>query len=102
MRPILIAAVLALAACSKNDQATNMQDVDESLTAENIVSNDITAIDAVTGDAANMAADVDLNFGNLDNGTALSNEAAPKAKKPARKPATPPPASAGDATSNAE
>ena len=102
MRPILIAAVLALAACSKNDQATNTQDVDESLTAENIVSNDITAIDAVTGDAANMAADVDLNFGNLDNGTALSNEAAPKAKKPARKPATPPPASAGDATSNAE
>jgi hypothetical protein len=102
MRPILIAAVLALAACSKNDQATNMQDVDESLTAENIVSNDITAIDAVTGDAANMAADVDLNFGNLDNGTALSNEAAPKAKKPARKPATPPPASAGDATTNTE
>ena len=102
MRPILIAAVLALAACSKNDQATNTQDVDESLTAENIVSNDITAIDAVTGDAANMAADVDLNFSNLDNGTALSNEAAPKAKKPARKPATPPPASAGDATSNAE
>jgi len=102
MRPILIAAVLALAACSKNDQATNMQDVDESLTAENIVSNDITAIDAVTGDAANMAADVDLNFGNLDNGTALSNEAAPKAKKPARKPATPPPASAGDATTNTD
>jgi len=102
MRPILIAAVLALAACSKNDQATNTQDVDESLTAENIVSNDITAIDAVTGDAANMAADVDLNFGNLDNGTALSNEAAPKAKKPARKPATPPPASAGDATTNTE
>ena len=32
--------------------------VDENLTAENIVSNDVTAIDAVTGDAANMAADV--------------------------------------------
>ena len=37
------------------------------LTAENIVSNDVTAIDAVTGDAANMAADVDMNYGGLDD-----------------------------------
>ena len=99
---LISSATLALAACGNNDQTDNTQNVDENLSAENIVSNDVTAIDAVTGDAANMAADVDLNFGNLDNGTALSNEAAPKAKKPARKPATPPPASAGDATSNAE
>src|SRR5690242_13619054 len=63
---ILIAGVLALAACGNNDQTDNTQNVDENLTAESIVSNDVTAIDAVTGDAANMAADVDMNFGNLN------------------------------------
>src|SRR3954453_23259795 len=64
---ILIAgAALTLAGCKNNDQHDNTQNVDENLTAENIVSNDVTAIDAVTGDAANMAADVDTNYGNLD------------------------------------
>jgi hypothetical protein len=69
--------------------------VDENLTAENIVSNDVTAIDAVTGDAANMAADVDMNFGNLEenageaatNGPAKSARPAPKKPEPAPKPA---------------
>ena len=64
--PLFLAATLMLAACGKNDQAGSNQNVDEGLTAESIVSNDVTAIDAVTGDAANMAADVDLNFGNLE------------------------------------
>src|SRR5690242_21916626 len=58
---ILIAGVLALAACGNNDQTDNTQKNDENLTAENIVSNDVTAIDAVTGDAANMAAESDIN-----------------------------------------
>ena len=86
--PLLLAAVLALAACRNNDQTDNTQNVDENLTAENIVSNDVTAIDAVTGDAANMAADVDMNYGNIDeNGAAVpSNEpdkiSAPKPKTP--------------------
>ena len=61
---LIAAAVLALAACGKNDQAGSNANVDDDLTAENIVSNDVTAIDAVTGDAANMAADVDMNFAN--------------------------------------
>jgi hypothetical protein len=66
MRPlILIAGALALAACGNNDQTDNTQNVDENLTAENIVSNDVTAIDAVTGDAANMAADV--NYDETEN-----------------------------------
>ena len=72
MRALILvaAAALALAACGNNDQADNTQNVDENLTAENIVSNDVTAIDAVTGDAANMAADVDysnLADNSLDN-----------------------------------
>ena len=58
---ILIAGALALAACGKKDQAGSIANADESLTAENIVSNDVTAIDAVTGDAANMAAESDIN-----------------------------------------
>lgn len=78
MRPlILIAAVLALSACGKNNQAGTTQNADEGMTAESIVSNDVTAIDAVTGDAANMAADVDMNFGNLDEGTDTSNSVRP-------------------------
>ena len=56
-----LALSLPLAACGNNDQSDNTQNVDENLTAENIVSNDVTAIDAVTGDAANMAADSDIN-----------------------------------------
>lgn len=67
---LILAASLALAGCKNNDMHDNTANVDENLTAENIVSNDVTAIDAVTGDAANMAADVDLNYGNIDeNGT---------------------------------
>jgi len=64
--PLLIATVLVLSACGNNDQTDKTQNVDENLSAESIVSNDVTAIDAVTGDAANMAADVDMNYGNLE------------------------------------
>ena len=77
---ILIAGVLVLAACGNNDQSDNTTNVDENLTAENIVSNDVTAIDAVTGDAANMAAETPLNdIGNMPADQGNSN-AFPKAK----------------------
>ena len=86
---ILIAgAALGLSACGNNDQKDNNLNVDENLTAESIVSNDVTAIDAATGDAANMAADVDMNYGNLvENGaSATSNAPAkPSGPKPAPK-----------------
>ena len=67
---LLAGAALGLGACGNNDQSDNSMNLDENLTAENIVSNDVTAIDAVTADAANMAADVDINFTNqmLDGG----------------------------------
>jgi hypothetical protein len=87
---IMIAGVLILAACGNNDQTDNTMNVDESLTAENIVSNDVTAIDAVTGDAANMAAEAEIN----DVGATSpieGNEAGTKpAAKPAAKRSTPP------------
>jgi hypothetical protein len=96
--PLLIAAVLVLSACGKNDQAGTGQNLEQGLTADSIVSNDVTAIDAVTGDAANMAADVDMNFGNLDEGDEItSNEARPS--KPATK--RPPTRGVAPAESNA-
>jgi hypothetical protein len=105
MRSLLLipAAALALSACGKSDTGENSQNVDQGLSAENIVANDVTAIDAVTGDAANMAADVDYNA--LDNGldNALDNAVGNAAKppKPARKPATAKPTPAANAAENA-
>ena len=80
---ILLAGTLALAACGNNDQRDNTQNVDENLTAENIVSNDVTAIDAVTGDAANMAAQEPV--GDLGN---VSNDAGNASAFPKPKPQT--------------
>ena len=77
---ILIAGALSLAACGNNDQTDNTQNVDENLNAENIVSNDVTAIDAVTGDSANMAAESGINdLANVGNVTGNASSF-PKAK----------------------
>jgi hypothetical protein len=97
---ILITGVaLGLSACGKNSQTDSNQNIGETLTAENIVSNDVTAIDAVTGDAANIAADVDMSYGNMEtNGTtSVSNESSnaptPRTKAPGKPPLeTPTPA----------
>jgi len=107
---LLAAAALSLAACGNNDQTDNTANVDENLSAENIVSNDVTAIDAVTGEAANMAADVDVNFTNeqqLANGTSPAPSPTSASHPPAQRPAQPksvaPPASqpVSNATTNA-
>jgi hypothetical protein len=83
MRRLILIASLAigLGACGKGGQEVTDQNAGENLTAESIVSNDVTAIDAVTGDAANMAADVDLNYGNLD-----VNGAGPESNGPVPRP----------------
>jgi hypothetical protein len=82
---LITGAALALAACGNNDQSDNTQNVDENLSAENIVSNDVTAIDAVTSDAANMAADVEFNVveNSLDNGVQNDAAGAGSPKQPA-------------------
>ena len=75
--------------------------VDENLTAENIVSNDVTAIDAVTGDAANMAADVNYERRRR---TSMRTAAVPRTTAASaaggRRRATPPPRSRDDAAAN--
>jgi hypothetical protein len=104
MRPLVLiaAAAFSLTACGNNDQSDNTANVDENLTAENIVSNDVTAIDAVTGEDANMAADVNYSneFDNaLDNG---SNAAAPgNPAKPSAKPSAKPRATSESPATNA-
>jgi hypothetical protein len=104
---LVIAAVLVLAGCKNNDQLDQTQNVDENLTAENFVSNDVTAIDAVTGDAANMAADSDILFGNVEaaDENAADESAPARSAAPAPKPATenkesPAPAAAANTTAN--
>ena len=91
---IAAAAALALTACGKNNQTDANQAGDEGMTADSIVSNDVTAIDAVTGDAANMAADVNYqDFGNglADGSTSGSTArpATPASGAPASKPRQP-------------
>jgi hypothetical protein len=100
---ILIAGTLALAACSKNDQTDATQNIDENLSAENIVSNDVTAIDAVTGDAANMAAESNLEEipdANLENSGNSTSPAKPRAKRPS--PSRPDEPSTGTADNSAD
>ena len=66
---ILVAGVsLALAACRDQGAADKAANANADLAAAAIFSNDTTAIDAATGDAANMAADVDYTVSNSDSG----------------------------------
>ena len=101
---ILVAAALSLAACKNNDRVDNTQNVDENLTAENIVSNDVTAIDAVTGDAANMAAESPVNdIGNVSNdtgNTAAFPKPKPQTVKGASAKSPPPPTSTAPAVNS--
>ena len=92
MRAVILiaAAALGLAACGKTDQAGNNANVDPGLTAESAVSNDVTAIDAVTGEDANMAADVNFINESDVTGNASSNGASSARKRPQPRPAPAP------------
>ena len=107
---ILIAgAALSLAGCRGNDQAANGMNADANLSANSIISNDVTAIDAVTGADANMAADVNyLNEGEngpSGEGNAWASRASGKsastnATSSARPPDEPAPATQSTGTAN--
>jgi len=110
MRLLILAAAaaLTLGACKNNDQHDNTMNIDENLSAENIVSNDVTAIDAVTGDAANMAADVnytEVNQGNDVNSAAPVSRTKPSSAAPTRPPVerpTPPERTSNTSTNATE
>jgi hypothetical protein len=75
MRALILVAVsaLAVAACGKSGSVDNTTNIDQVLAAQNISANDTTAIDAATGDDANMAADMNFttveNLDDADNGS---------------------------------
>ena len=88
--PLIIFASLALAACGSKKTADNSAVGEENAASQTIVTNDVTAIDAATGEAANMAPDVNytLDESNLENGAATSNTtAAHKTLRKSSKPA---------------
>ena len=62
----VVGAALAIAACGSDQGADNAVATGDNLAAEAIIANDTTAIDAATGDAANMAADVAYTISNTD------------------------------------
>ena len=73
MRALILAAsaAMAISACGKNDGAAgSTTNVDQDLAAQNISANDTTAIDAATGDDANMAADVQFTANESLDGSA--------------------------------
>ena len=82
--PILICAVLALCACGSKNAADNSVVAEENAAGQTVVTNDVTAIDAATGDAANMAPNVNytLNEANLESGTNGSNTAPSRRQAP--------------------
>ena len=65
---LTVLATLSLAACNKSGPVDNAANAADGLSAESITSNDVTAIDAVTGADANMAADVNY-LPTTDNST---------------------------------
>ena len=71
---ILVAgAALAISACNNEQPTANTTNIDEDLAAQNISANDTTSIDAVTGEDANMAADVNFTVNEADNGAGGDN-----------------------------
>ncbi|HJU77082.1 MAG TPA: hypothetical protein VJ597_04050 [Sphingomicrobium sp.] len=89
-----LAAAFGLVACDNGNQADNTANIQENLTAQAFESNDITAIDAVTGEDANMAADVNFTDLGGNNASASANrqssDRASAAERPATRPATRP------------
>jgi hypothetical protein len=80
---LLSAIALSLGACGKSDEAE--RDAQGSaMTANAISSNDITAIDAVTGEAANIAADVQIDANLLAEANAGNASAPADGSRPRR------------------
>ena len=76
MRRLILIAALGLAACGGNESANNAAAAAEEATAADIGPvNYATAIDAATGEAANMAADVNYTL-NEEAMNAVANNAA--------------------------
>jgi len=70
---ILVAgAALAVSACGSNEAAENTMNVDETLTTENVVENDATAIDATNAADANLTMDANATDANATDANAAT------------------------------
>jgi len=81
----ICALALLAAACGGKGQADVSANADTGLTAAAISSNDVTAIDAVTGEAANMAADMDFTNIQSNETSATGNASAPRPSSGAKR-----------------
>jgi len=94
MRPLVFIAfaVLALGGCRDKGQSEASRNAGAGLTADRIVANDVTAIDAVTADAANMAADINYAdaLSEISNNSATENSTGAGQPKSRRTGASPP------------
>ena len=75
VQKLFLIAALALASCGDTETANNAAVADETSANAIQVSADATAIDAATGQAANMAADVDYTFNDEFANEAAANAA---------------------------
>ena len=100
MRTLILAfafSTLALAGCGKKQETGNSNALDQAVTAQDFVTNDVTAIDAATGADANMAADVDINL--VENADGDGNGTRPAGTTARRTPRATP---AGNDSNSAE
>ncbi len=105
MRALILVAgsALLLAACGSKDQSANVANTDENLSAESISANDVTAIDAVTGDASNMAADVNYTEPPIvENNGEATHMPTPRTRAPGKPPLETPTPTNQESTTNAE
>ena len=104
---LLLAIALPLGACGKSNEAEG-EAQGSAMTANAISSNDITAIDAVTGEAANIAADVQIDANlladaNAGNASAPADGSRPRrSTRPANSTGSRAPAPANDSAPAAE
>ena len=62
MRGFIVLGALLLASCGGNAPTNNAAVAEEGESADSTLANDTTAIDAATGESAEMAADVNYTF----------------------------------------
>ena len=76
---VVVAVSLAVAACGTQDQPSEQTGVEQDINVVTATGNDVTAIDAATGEDSNMAADVEFSMNELGNFGNETNEAAANA-----------------------